>query len=65
MVSGSIKMYSFLVVLNFPTVEACNEAHQIIHGDMEGSCFITYKDVLDKAPIPPSRPQILEIKEEK
>ena len=66
MVSGGFltsttKLYSFLVVLSFPSIEQCNEAQLNMYADKEWytddmTCFITYKPVYQSIAPPLPRP---------
>ena len=59
-VTGTIKVYSTLIMLSFPTVEECTEFHNKRYGE-DTKCFPTYKDTYTIPPIPPDKPR--EIKE--
>ena len=53
----SIKMYSLLVMVSFPSEDECNKVNKELYGE-DTKCFITYEDPRLEAP--PNRPKILE-----
>jgi len=55
---GTVKVYSTLVLLSFPTIEECTKVHNEIHND-ETKCFETYQQVYEKVSMPLSRPDNL------
>ncbi len=55
---GTVKVYSTLVLLSFPTIEECTEAHNEIYDDGT-KCFVTYKRIYEKVSIPMARPDNL------
>jgi len=55
-VTGSVKVYSTLIMLSFPTAEECTEFHNKRYGE-DTKCFASYKDTYDIPPIPPNRPE--------
>lgn len=55
---GTVKVYSTLVLLNFPTIEECTETHNKIYDDGT-KCFVTYKQIYEKIPAPMARPDNL------
>ena len=63
-VAETIKVYSFLVVLNFSTIEECNSAQESLYGDKSWykgneQCFISYKELPVKINMPLPRPNNL------
>jgi hypothetical protein len=57
-VAGTVKVYSVLVMLSFPTIEECTKIQNEMYGD-NTKCFITYKEVYDTPKTPPNRPHNL------
>ncbi len=55
---GTVKVYSTLVLLSFPTIEECTEAHNEIYDDGT-KCFVTYKRIYEKVSVPMARPDNL------
>lgn len=63
-VIGTATFYSFLVVLNYPSLEECNQAQLKIHGDSQWytedmTCFKTYKPIYQSIAPPLPRPKNL------
>ena len=54
--TGTVKVYSTLIMLSFPTIKECTEVHNKVHGE-DTKCFVTYKDTYTIPPIPLDRPQ--------
>jgi hypothetical protein len=54
-ITGSVKVYSTLIMLSFPTAEECTEFHNKRYGE-DTKCFASYQDTYDTPPIPPNRP---------
>ena len=42
-ITGSVKVYSTLIMLSFPTAEECTEFHNKRYGE-DTKCFASYKD---------------------
>ena len=55
-ITGTVKVYSTLIMLSFPTIEKCTEVHNKVHGN-NTKCFVTYKDTYTIPPIPPNKPK--------
>ena len=55
---GTVKVYSTLVLLSFPTIEECTEAHNEIYDDGT-KCFVTYKRIYEKVSVPMASPDNL------
>lgn len=69
MITGSfvpetIKVFSFLVVVSFPTIEECNQVQNSLYGDKfwfkgDEQCFVTYEELPVTLEMPMSRPKNL------
>ena len=69
MITGSfvpetIKVFSFLVVVSFPTIEECNQVQDSLYGDKpwfngDEQCFTTYKELPLTLEMPLDRPDNL------
>tara|TARA_X000001382_G_scaffold75619_1_gene52913 strand:+ start:124 stop:357 length:234 start_codon:yes stop_codon:yes gene_type:complete len=57
--TGTVKVYSTLIMLSFPTIKECTEVHNEVHGE-DTKCFVTYQDTYTIPPIPLDRPKEIE-----